>query len=100
MAAALTIPACPARTRAAETTGTEKKNEAVSSTADAIMTADQSAPAEYEEYSDIEVYGNKDTSFLLSEQNELFFYRTTAENKDGKNYDAQDHRFEKELLFC
>ena len=74
------------RTKAAETkkettNQADNDNTAEVSTSDDVLSADSTKPDEYEKYSKIEVYGNSETPFLLSEQNELFMY--TTRNSDN-----------------
>ena len=90
LALALTLPSgMTARVKAAEETNSEEnENVAEQSTADDILNADKYEPSGYAEYSQIEVYGNSDAPFLLSEQNELFLYNTRID-KDGKNREVR-----------
>ncbi len=74
------------RTKAAETkkettNQADNDNTAEVSTADYVLSADSTKPDEYEKYSKIEAYGNSESPFLLSEQNELFMY--TTRNSDN-----------------
>ena len=87
LAASLVFPGSISRKAQASET-TEGENDAVQSTADEILNADKYEPSEYDEYSQVEVYGNSDTPFLLSEQNELFLYDTKT-NSSSKSIDAK-----------
>jgi hypothetical protein len=56
--------------------------------ADDILMLDRKLPEEYNDYSKLDVYGSESAPFLLSEQNELFLYRTIGKPSD-KNSKAQ-----------
>ena len=62
--------------------------EETDSDADDILKLDKVVPQGFDEYSVKDVYGSASEPFLLSEQNELFFYRTIGKPSD-KNSAAQ-----------
>lgn len=70
------------RTKAAETKQDKVENVAETSSVDEVLSLDSTKPSEYDKYSEIDVYGNKKTPFLISEQNELFLYNIKNSNKN------------------
>ena len=74
---------CPMgiETKAAETNNVETI-EVNDSDADDILNLDLQLPEEFYDYNTLDVYGSKSAPFLLSEQNELFLYRTLGNPKD------------------
>ena len=78
---------CPMgiETKAAETNKVAT-NEENDSDVDDILNLELQLPEEFNDYSVMDVYGSSKSEFLLSEQNELFLYRTLGNpsDKDSK----------------